>query len=221
MDSIFNKTAKYTKFPHVSRETINSLIIYENYLLENNKKFNLISKSTEKHIWNRHFLDSIQLIDFIDKNCKICADLGSGAGFPGLVMSIAAKERKMSTQFHLYEKSVKKSKFLNQICKKLNLNTKVISKNVFDQETIEADVIVARAFKPLKIILQLIHEKSKNLKNLLLFLGKSGKQTLLDASKIWEFEYKELKSVTSDDSLIINIKRFKKKFDQNTNYFCH
>ena len=85
------------------------------------------------------------------------------------------------------------------------------SKNVFDQETIEADVIVARAFKPLKIILQLIHEKSKNLKNLLLFLGKSGKQTLLDASKVWEFEYKELKSVTSDDSLIINIKRFKKK----------
>ena len=211
MDSIFNKTAKYTKFSHVSRETINSLIIYENYLLENNKKFNLISKSTEKYIWNRHFLDSIQLIDFIDKNCKICADLGSGAGFPGLVMSIAAKERKMSTQFHLYEKSVKKSKFLNQICKKLNLNIKVISKNVFDQEKIEADVIVARAFKPLKIILQLIHEKSKNLKNLLLFLGKSGKQTLLDASKVWEFEYKELKSVTSDDSLIINIKRFKKK----------
>ena len=188
------------------------MVLYEKLLLDSNKKFNLIGKSTEKHIWNRHFQDSVQLIDLIDKNCKICADLGSGAGFPGMVLSIVAKERKMSTEFHLYEKSLKKSKFLNQICKKLNLKTKIISKNVFDLKMIKADLIVARAFKPLKIVLQLIHEKSKNLNNLILFLGKSGKQTLLDASKEWEIEYKELKSVTSDDSLIINIKKFKKKF---------
>ena len=211
MDINFKNTTKYAGFSHVSRETINNLVLYENYLLENNKKFNLIGKSTEKNIWNRHFLDSMQLIDFIDKNCKVCADLGSGAGFPGIVLAIGAKERKMKTEFHLYEKSLKKSKFLSQICKKLNLGTKIISKNVFDLKIIEADLIVARAFKPLKIVLQLIHEKSKNLNNLILFLGKSGKQTLLDASKEWEFEYKELKSMTSDDSLIINIKKLKKK----------
>ena len=95
--------------------------------------------------------------------------------------------------------------------KKLNLNTEIIQKNIFNEKRIEADVVIARAFKPIQIILQLIHEKSKNLKNLLLFLGKNGKQALLDASKVWEFEYKEQKSVTSDDSLIVNITKIKKK----------
>ena len=211
MDDISNKNTKYTNFSHVSRETINDLIIYEQLLLKNNKNLNLIAKSTEKDVWNRHFLDSMQIIDFIDKNCKTCVDLGSGAGLPGIVLSIAAKERNVMTKFVLYEKSLKKSKFLDQVRKKLNLNLEIISKNIFAEGKIEADVVVARAFKPIQIILQLIHEKSKNLKNLLLFLGKSGKQTLLDASKVWEFEYKELKSVTNDDSLIINIKKFKKK----------
>ena len=79
----------------VSRETINSLNIYEKIILENNRKFNLISKSTEKSIKTRHILDSIQVIDFIDKNFKTCVDLGSGAGFPGMVLSIVAKERKL------------------------------------------------------------------------------------------------------------------------------
>ena len=95
--------------------------------------------------------------------------------------------------------------------KKLNLNTEIIQKNIFNEKGIEADLVIARAFKPIQIILQLIHEKSKNLKNLLLFLGKNGKQSLLDASKVWEFEYKEQRSVTNSDSLIVNIKKIKKK----------
>jgi len=208
-----NKDTKYANFPHVSRETLNDLATYENYLLENNKKFNLIAKSTEKDIWNRHFLDSIQLIDFIDKNCKACADLGSGAGFPGIVLSIVAKERRLATKFVLYEKSIKKSKFLNQISKKLNLKTEIISKNIFNQKKIAADIIMARAFKPVQIILQLVHEKSENLKNLLLFLGKNGKEKLLDASKVWDFEYKQRRSLTCNDSLIISINKIKKKFE--------
>ena len=91
-DNVEN-TTKYGNFSHFSREAINNLAIYEELLLETNKKLNLIARSTEKTIWNRHFLDSIQIIDFIDKKCTICADLGSGAGFPGLVLAIAAKER--------------------------------------------------------------------------------------------------------------------------------
>ena len=211
MDDTKERYTRYANFPHVSRETINSLKIYENFLLKNNKILNLIAKSTEKEIWNRHFLDSIQVIDFIDKNYKVCADLGTGGGLPGIVLSIAAKERKINTKFVLYEKSPKKSKFLNQIVNKLNLNAEVILKNVFDIDKIEADIIVARAFKPLQIVLQLIHEKTKNLNSLLLFLGKNGKQTLIDAFKVWEFEYKEQKSLTSDDSLIINVKKIRKK----------
>ena len=85
------------KLLQVSRETIRSLNIYEALLLENNRKLNLISKSTENIIKTRHILDSAQIIDFIDKNSKICVDLGTGAGFPGIVLSILFKEIRPKT----------------------------------------------------------------------------------------------------------------------------
>ena len=202
---------KLVKLLQVSRETISSLNIYEGLLLENNRKFNLISKSTENILKTRHILDSAQAIDFINKNSSVCADLGTGAGFPGIILSILFRERKYPIRVDLYEKSPKKCQFLFKVVKKLDLNALVLEKNVIEQRNLKAGTIVARAFKPIQIILQLIHEKSKNLKNLLLFLGKNGKQTLLDASKVWKFKYKEQKSVTSDDSLILNIEKIRKK----------
>ena len=199
------------KLLQVSRETIESLNIYEALLLENNKKLNLISKSTENTIKTRHILDSAQVIDFIDKNSKICVDLGSGAGFPGIVLSILFKERKHAIRVDLYEKSPKKCQFLFKVVKELDLNVSVLEKNVFEQKNLEVDTIVARAFKPIQSVFEIVTKNFKNFKNLILFLGKNGKQTLLDASKVWEFEYKERKSVTSDDSLILNIKKIRKK----------
>ena len=85
----------FSRYSQVSRETIRSLIKYEKLLIKGNKNLNLIGSSTINYIWHRHFLDSLQVIDFIDKNQKTLVDLGSGAGFPGLVMSIVAKERKI------------------------------------------------------------------------------------------------------------------------------
>ncbi len=195
----------------VSRETITSLNIYEALLLENNRKFNLISKSTENILKTRHILDSAQAIDFIDKSSKICADLGTGAGFPGIVLSILFKERKYPIRVDLYEKSPKKCQFLTQVVTKLDLDALVLEKNVLEQKNLEVGTIVARAFKPIQSIFKIVTKNFKNFKNLILFLGKNGKQTLLDASKVWEFEYKERKSVTSDDSFIINIKKIRKK----------
>ena len=195
----------------VSRETIASLNIYEALLLENNRKFNLISKSTENILKTRHILDSAQVIDFINKNGKICADLGTGAGFPGIVLSILFKERKYPIRVDLYEKSPKKCQFLTQVVTKLGLDVLVLEKNVLEQKNLEVDTIVARAFKPIQSIFKIVTGNFQNFKNLILFLGKNGKQTLLDASKVWDFEYKERKSVTSDDSLIINIKKIRKK----------
>ena len=199
------------KLLQVSRETIRSLNIYEGLLLENNRKFNLISKSTENILKTRHILDSAQVIDFIDKNSKICADLGTGAGFPGIVLSILFKEKKYPIRVNLYEKSPKKCQFLSKVVKKLNLNALVLEKNVFEQKNLEVDTIVARAFKPIQSIFKIVTENFKNYKNLIFFLGENSKQTLLDASKVWEFEYKERKSVTSDDSLILNITKIRKK----------
>ena len=85
---------KFEELLQVSRETIDSLKKYEELLILNNRKINLISKSTENTIKTRHILDSAQVIDFIDKKSNICADLGTGAGLPGIVLSIIFKEKK-------------------------------------------------------------------------------------------------------------------------------
>ena len=201
----------FNRIAQVSRETIRSLEKYEKMLITANNSLNLIGKSTIPEIWNRHFLDSFQLIDFIGKNEKSLIDIGSGAGFPGLILSIVAKDRKIPIKIKLIEKSPKKSKFLNEVIKKLNLNAEVITKNILiDPIKFSNDVFVARAFKPLKIILELIHSKATNWKKIFIFLGKTGKNEVLQASKIWDIEYKQRVSVTNSDSLILEINGIKK-----------
>ena len=204
--------ATFSRFTQVSRETITSLKKYEDILIKANKTLNLIGNSTIKDIWTRHFLDSVQVIDFIDKNNKTLVDLGSGAGFPGLVLAIALKDRKIPLKIKLIEKSPKKVKFLQNLINELQLNVEVINQNIL-QEPIKFfdDVFIARAFKPLKIILQLIHNKAKKWKKIFIFLGKTGKNELLQASKSWDIEYKQRVSVTSNDSTVIEINRLKKK----------
>ena len=202
----------FTRLIRVSRETIRSLVAYENFLTKSNESLNLIGNSTVNQIWNRHFLDSVQVIDFIDKNDKSLIDLGSGAGFPGLVLSIVSKERKLPIKIKLIEKSQKKVKFLNDVIKMFDLNTKVINQNILkDPIKFSDDVFVARAFKPLKIIFELIHNKAKNWKKIFIYLGKTGKYELLQASKSWDIEYKQRVSVTNIDSIIIEINKLKKK----------
>ena len=202
----------FSRFTQVSRETITSLKKYENKLINANKTLNLVGNSTIEDIWTRHFLDSAQLIDFIDKNDKTLVDLGSGAGFPGLVLAITLKDRKIPLKIKLIDKSPKKVKFLKDLINKLQLDVEVINQNILeDPKKLLDDVFVARAFKPLKIILQLIHNKAKNWKKIFIFLGKTGKNELLQASKSWEIEYKQRVSVTSDDSLVIEINRLRKK----------
>jgi len=202
----------FHRFTRVSRETITSLKKYEDLLINANKNLNLVGKSTINDIWDRHFLDSAQVIDFIDKNDKSLVDIGSGAGFPGIVLAILAKDRKIPLKITLVEKSLKKVKFLKQTIHKLNLNVQVLSINVIEQANkFPNDVFVARAFKPLKIILKLMHKRTNNLKKFFVFLGKSGHEQLLQASKSWDIEYKHRMSVTSNDSLILEINKFKKK----------
>tara|TARA_B100001996_G_C18650143_1_gene589067 strand:- start:596 stop:1234 length:639 start_codon:yes stop_codon:yes gene_type:complete len=201
----------FSRHTRVSRETITSLIEYENILKKANNGLNLIGKSTINIIWTRHFLDSAQVIDFIDKNDKTLIDLGSGAGFPGVVLGLMAKDRKIPVKIKLIDKSPKKINFLKELMDRLDLSISVLNENILEEtKTYEADVIVARAFKPLGKILELIHKKAKNWKKIFIFLGKKGKTELLQVSKSWDIEYKQRVSVTSDDSLIIEINRIKK-----------
>ncbi len=202
----------FNRFAQVSRETITSLKIYEDNLIKANKSLNLIGNSTIKDIWIRHFLDSVQVIDFIDKNDKTLIDIGSGAGFPGLVLGILARDRKKQLKIKLIEKSPKKVKFLKKIISTLQLNIEVIETNVFSHsKKLTGDVFIARAFKPLKIFLELIHNRAKKWEKIFIFLGKSGKSELLQASKFWDIEYKQRVSITSNDSTVIEINRLKKK----------
>ena len=204
----------FSRLTQVSRETIISLNKYENKLIKANKTLNLIGKSTINEIWTRHFLDSSQVIDFIDKNDETLIDIGSGAGFPGLVLAIILKDRKIPLKVKLIEKSPKKVKFLKKIVDELYLNVEIIDQNIFEYpKRLSEDVFVARAFKPLKIILELIHNKAENWKKIFIFLGKTGKNELIQASKIWDIEYKQRVSVTSNDSFVLEINNLKKKIN--------
>ena len=208
----FSQIDTFCRFTQVSRETITSLKKYENYLIKSNKTLNLIGKSTINQIWIRHFLDSSQVIDFINKNERDLVDLGSGAGFPGLIIAIMAKDRKIPLKVKLIEKSPRKAFFLREIIKSLNLKVDVLNLNVLKQSgKLEADLISARAFKPLKIILQFLDRNTEKWKKIFLFLGKTGQDELLQASKSWDIKYKQRMSITSSDSIVIEINKLKKK----------
>ena len=202
----------FSRFTQVSRETIISLKIYENLLIQASKGLNLIGHSTINQIWIRHFLDSSQVIDFIDKNDKTMVDIGTGAGFPGLIIAILAKDRKIPLKIRLIEKSPKKVKFLKDVITKLKLDVKVSNENILEQDNeLNEDLIISRAFKPLKIILELIHKNATNWKKIFIFLGKTGQNELLRVSKNWDIEYKQRMSVTNSDSIIIEINNLEKK----------
>ena len=157
-------------FSNVSRETLRELNDYSKEIIIRNSSINLISKSTEKSINSRHIEDSAQTIDFINKNdIKVCTDLGSGAGLPGIVLGILMKSKKPIFKLIFYEKSYHKSMFLKQMTKKFNLNSEIHQKNIFNEKNLKTDVIISRAFKPLPIIFQIAKKILKILSTLLFF----------------------------------------------------
>ena len=212
MDENFKKYSILDKF-NVSRETCIDFERFISLILEKNQEINIISKKTESIIRERHIIDSAQAIDLIDLNATICSDLGSGGGLPGIVLAIMMKNLNQPMKFNLYEKSHLKSVFLRNVSRKLKLNTEVIEGDIFEIKNLKSETVIGRAFKPLPVVLELMSKNFTNYKNLILFMGKNGKQTLNEAFKVWKFEYKEKMSLTSDDSFLINIKNIKKKFE--------
>jgi len=198
---------------NVSRETFLDFENYISMILEKNKKINIISQKTasKKAIIERHIIDSAQIIDFVDLNSNTTTDIGSGGGMPGIIIAIILKNMKNNMNVHLYEKSYHKSHFLKEVSEKLNLNTKVFQKNIFETKNLETGTIMSRAFKPMPMVLNLVYQNFSKFKNLICFMGKSGRKIFENSKKKWELEYLEKKSLTNEDSFLINIKKIKKK----------
>ena len=210
MDEYFDNFLILDKF-NVSRETFSTLNEFSELIIRKNKEINLISTKSINNSRNRHIIDCAQVIDLIDINSKTCTDIGSGAGLPGIVLSILLRDKKIDMKMNLYEKSYRKSSFLKSVSRKLKLDTEIFEEDIFKKKNLVSGSIVARAFKPLPVILDLVEKNFKKYTNLIVFMGKNGKQLLDEAVKNWEFEYKEKKSLTSDDSFLLNIKNIKKK----------
>ena len=206
---------KYSLLDHlnVSRETCVDFESFISMIIEKNNEINIISKKAAKNkdIRERHIIDTAQVIDFVDLNDNTTTDIGTGGGMPGIVMAIMMKNLKKNMKLKLYEKSHHKSSFLREVSRKLHLDTEVIQKDIFQITELNSGTIMARAFKPMPIVLDLVYKNFKNYKNLILFMGKNGKQTLEESLLDWDFEYTEKKSVTSNESFLLNIKNIKKR----------
>ena len=188
-----------------SIRNISDIKIYLSELLKANKKHNFISKSTENIIWHRHVLDSAQLVKFIDFSKGSLSDLGSGAGFPGMILALFNNNK----DFHvkLYEKSPVKRAFLMDISKKLSINVEILS-DVY-QDFIDTDYIVSRAFKKLEAIIQVSREIAKKSHKLIVLKGQNAQEELKKAFIKEKYDYKLENSITNEDSKII-IVNFKK-----------
>ena len=182
-----------------SDHSIEKLKKFTNLVLKENQNYNLISKSTENQIWHRHILDSAQLVKFIDFNLNSMADLGTGAGFPGLVVEIFNKNKAFHVK--LYEKSPVKRRFLTSVIKELSLNAEVLG-DVRD-EVIDSEIIICRAFKKLDQIIQVSREIAKKPHKLMILKGQNAQEDIKNSLKTKKYPYKLESSMTNKDSKII------------------
>jgi 16S rRNA (guanine527-N7)-methyltransferase len=184
---------------HFSFKSTEKLQIFINALICANKKHNFISKSTEANIWHRHVLDSAQLVKFIDFSKGSLSDLGSGAGFPGLVLAIFNENKNFHVK--LYEKSPVKRAFLDEISKRLSIKVD-IQGNIYEKK-IDTDYVVSRAFKKLETVIQVSREIVKKSHKLIVLKGQNAQEDIKKAFKRKKYAYKLEDSITNNDSKII------------------
>ena len=193
---------------NVSRETIEKLNKYNDFLLENNKLLNLIGKTTEKHVFSRHFKDSAQIYDLITDKSEII-DIGSGAGFPGIIIKILMENDKINGNVILIDKSPKKCKFLKELSDKLSLILKIENLRLEDYKFNKISTIVSRAFKKTIQTIDMLFKNNENIRSIILIKGKTYQQELEEAKKKYTFELEKFRSITSDESYILKISNIK------------
>ena len=189
---------------NVSRETIHKLNIYADFLINSNKYLNLIGETTEKTIFLRHFADSGQIYDLIDNKENII-DIGSGAGFPGVILKLLLDDKKIKSNVELIEKSPKKCKFLTELNKKLNIDIKIVNIRLEDYKFKNMNVVVSRAFKKTSETLGILLKNKNFIKDIILLKGKSYQIELGEALKKYSFNFEKFQSITAEEGKIIKI----------------
>jgi 16S rRNA (guanine527-N7)-methyltransferase len=186
---------------NVSHETIERLDRYAALVAEWNQKFNLIAESTLPHIWTRHFLDSAQLMLLIPKDARNLADMGSGAGFPGLVLSIMGMP-----DVHLIESIGKKAEFLRTVIRELNLDAQVHQERIENMHGLRVDVVTARALKPLPELLALAKHLVKKDSTALFLKGQSLEDELTESARSWKFGCKKVPSISDRSGVVLIVR---------------
>ena len=205
------KKNEFVKSLNVSRETLNGFYEYETLLSKWNEKINLVSKNTLVDIWERHFLDSGQIIKHVEASGKRWVDVGSGAGFPGLVVALLLRDRKIDCDLVLVEKNPKKSFFLNEVIRKLNLSVEVVNDNIDNLEPLNADILTARAFSELNNLIEIAFRHRKK-EGICLFLKGENYRIELDKTlNYWFFDYDIVDSLSSSSGKIIRVKKIFKR----------
>lgn len=196
----------------VSRETYASLEKFVNLLIEWNSKMNLVSKNSLLDVWNRHVLDSLQLIKYIPENLNTLVDIGSGSGFPGVVLAILLKEKNPSVKIKLIESITKKTVYLKDVCVKLGLNNvEVVNDRVENVVFKDVSVITARAVASLDTLCQYSFNLGNKKTSMLLLKGRSYKEEDESAKKNWEYNIDIYQNKYSDDGVVLKISDLRKK----------
>jgi 16S rRNA (guanine527-N7)-methyltransferase len=190
---------------NVSRETIDRLKTFQAHLVKWNPTINLVGRGTIDDIWTRHFLDSAQLWLEIPINTGIWLDLGSGAGFPGLVIAAIAAEYAPDMTIRLVESDIRKSAFMHQASQAMGLSPDIQTCRVEDLKPQKADVISARALAPVQKLLDFseLHGDKDTIS--LFSKGKNHELELTEARKYWTFKLQKTASFTDSDGVILKI----------------
>ncbi len=196
--------------PNVSRETMERLEIYATLLRKWNPKINLVAKSTIDDVWERHILDSVQVFQAADRAFASWADLGSGGGFPGLVVAILASGLNSTTKINLVESDQRKCAFLRTVIRETGANATVYSKRIESLASLNADIVSARALSELGNLCAFAARHMRQDGLALFPKGRNWKSEVETARENWEFDFEAVPSNTDSESVILRIKDLKR-----------
>jgi len=190
---------------NVSRETAERLDIYASLLEKWNPRINLVAKPTLKYLWSRHILDSLQLFNLAAESATSWADLGSGGGFPGLVVAIQAAERWPQLRLTLVESDQRKAVFLQTVMRETGIEASVVAERIEAVAPLNADVISARALAPLPVLLSYAERHLASGGTALFPKGAGWRQEVKHALEHWRFRCEDIASQTSSDGAILRL----------------